>query len=205
MGRKRSNKKIKNKVKEICLAIIVLIALFIMSKFGILAKIDSIIASTGLSELVDTSDSSNVYAIPSVKTDAEIVTSVSENIIIDQNKLNILFLNVGQADCELIINNGKTMLIDAGNRGDGEKVVNGIKALGITRLDYVVGTHVHEDHIGGMSMVIDSFEIGEFYLPYNTTSTMTYYKKLLTSLTQKNLSINQANTGDKFILGNANC
>ena len=73
-----------------------------------------------------------------------------------------------------------------------------LKDFGITNLDYVIGTHVHEDHVGGMSFVIDSFEIGDFYLPYNTTSTTSYYKKLLTALTDKEESINEANVGDKF-------
>ena len=49
-----------------------------------------------------------------------------------------------------------------------------------------------------MNYVIDSFEIGDFYLPYNTTSTTSYYKKILTSLTDKEESINEANVGDKF-------
>ena len=59
---------------------------------------------------------------------------------------------------------------------------------------------MHEDHVGGMNYVIDSFEIGDFYLPYNTTSTTSYYKKILTSLTNKEESINEAIVGDKFYI-----
>ena len=116
-----------------------------------------------------------------------------------------MFFNVGQADCQLIISNGQTLLIDAGNSRDGEKIVNAIRGLGISRLDYVVGTHVHEDHAGGMSYIVDSFDIGTFYLPYNTTSTTNFYKRLLTSLTNKNMIITQANIGDKFTVGETNC
>lgn len=199
MGRKKK-RKISNKIKKSLISIAIIILLFILSETGILTKIDDAIANTGLADIVDTSDTSVVSTIPTVKTNNEIIEKVSENIIIDQNKLNILFFDVGQADCELILYKGKTILIDAGNSGDGEYIVNGIKALGISKLDYVIGTHVHEDHIGGMSQIIDSYEIGEFYLPYDATSTTSYYKKLLTSLTQKELGITEANIGDKIAL-----
>ncbi len=202
MRRKKDNKKI---LKEWLITIVIIILFTLAYKTGILAKIDEQIASTGLANIVDTSDTSVVSTVPRVKDDTEIITSVSENIVIDNNKLNILFFDVGQADCELIICNGQTLLIDAGNNKDGEKIVNAIRGLGITKLDYVIGTHVHEDHTGGMSYIIDSFDIGTFYLPYNTTSTTNFYQRLLTSLMNKNLNITEANIGDTFQIGSARC
>lgn len=199
MGRKKKL-KINKKTKEAIIGIICLIILYLLSEFGILEKIDNAIRDTGLAEIVDTRNTSVVATTPQVKTNVEIIEKVSENIVVDQNKLNILFLDVGQADCQLILYKGKSMLIDAGNSGDGEYIVNGLKALGISKLDYVIGTHVHEDHIGGMSYIIDSFEIGDFYLPYNVTTTTSYYKKLLTSLTTKEETINEANVGDKITI-----
>ena len=203
MGRKKKL-KISKKTKEFLLGIIALIIIYFLAEYGILEKIDKAIKDTGLAEIVDTRETSIVNTTPEVKTNTEIVEKVSESIIIDPNKLNILFLDVGQADSQLILYKGKSMLIDAGNSGDGEYIVNGLKGLGITNLDYVIGTHVHEDHIGGMSYIIDSFDIGEFYLPYNATSTTTYYKKLLSSLTVKEESINEANVGDKIAMKDLN-
>ncbi len=133
----------------------------------------------------------------------EIIESVSNNINIDDNKLNILFFYVGRADCTLIIDNNHAMLIDSGNSKDGEKVVNALKALNINQIDYVIGTHVHEDHIGCMSDIIDNFEIGKFYLPYNETSTTSFYKRLLKSLSMKNMGIEEATIGEKLVLGDA--
>lgn len=176
MGRRK--KFLNKKTQEAIIAIVIIILFIIADQIGILKT---------------------------EKENIEIPTSVSENITIDNNKLNILFFDVGQADCELIICNGKTLLIDSGNSKDGENIVNAIKELGITKLDYVVGTHVHEDHTGGMSYIVDNFEIGTFYLPYNTTSTTNFYKRLLTSLTNKNLSITEANIGDKFEVGESSC
>lgn len=203
MGRKKK-RKISKKLKNALITIAITILIYLLSKTGILTAIDKAIAETGLADIVDTTDTSVVSTKPTVKTNTEIVEKVAQNIQIDSNKLNILFFDVGQADCILVLNKGKSVLIDAGNSGDGEFIVNGIKALGIEKIDYVVGTHVHEDHIGGMSYIVDSFDIGEFYLPYNETTTTTYYKKLLTSLTEKEESIIEINVGDKFSVEDAN-
>ena len=197
MGRKKKF-KINKRTKEAIIGIIFVIVIYFLSKYGILEQIDNAIRDTGLAEIVDTRETSVVETKPQVKTNTEIIEKVSESIVIDNNKLNILFLDVGQADSQLILYKGQSMLIDAGNSTDGEYIVNGLKGLGITKLDYVIGTHVHEDHVGGMSQIIDSFEIGDFYLPYNTTSTTSYYKKILTSLTDKEEAINEANVGDKI-------
>lgn len=153
-----------------------------------------------MADIVDTSDTSTIPTVAGVKLNKEIIESVSENIVIDDTKLNILFFDVGQADCQLILYKGKSILIDAGNSGDGEYIVNGLNALGIEKLDYVIGTHVHEDHIGGMNSIIDYFEVDKFYLPYDTMSTTTYYKKLLNSLVKKGMAIEEAVVGEKFSL-----
>lgn len=201
MGRRKKN----NKVKEAIIFIVLIIGIIIAEKTGVLKYIDDYIENSEFANQIRTAETSNISITPKVKVDEQIVESVAENISIEIGKLNILFLDVGQADSELIICNNKTMLIDAGNTKDGEKIVNAIKTLGISKLDYVVGTHVHEDHIGGMSYIVDNFEIGEFYLPYNTQTTSSYYKDLLKSLSNKNLNINETNVGDKIELSNAIC
>ena len=199
---KKNNKKIENQLKQFGLFLISLIIVTIATKTGILEKIDRLLEQTGLNEVADyiEVESENTITTATVKENKEIVTNVSENIIINKDKLNILYFDVGQADSTLIVYKDKTMLIDAGNSRDGELIVNGIKALGISRLDYVIGTHVHEDHVGGMSYIIDSFDIGVFYLPYDTMTTANYYKKLLNSLRKKELQITEVNKGDKFAI-----
>ena len=81
-----------------------------------------------------------------------------------QEDLLIDFIDVGQADSILIRNQDKTMLIDAGTNEAGETVVNYLKNLGITQIDYLIGTHPHEDHIGGLDDVISQFDIGHICL-----------------------------------------
>lgn len=201
MGRKKKN----NKVKELIVLSALILIIIIADKTGVLKYIDDYVGNSEFANQIRTVENSNISTATKVKIDEQIVESVSKNISIEKGKLNILFFDVGQADSELIIYDNKTMLIDAGNTKDGEKIVNAIKTLGISKLDYVIGTHVHEDHIGGMNFIIDNFEIGEFYLPYNTQTTSSYYKNLLKSLANKNLSINETVIGDKIELSNIIC
>ena len=88
--------------------------------------------------------------------------------------LRIHYLDVGQADATLIENNGKYMLIDAGNNEDGKLLVNYFKNLGIESFEYVVATHAHEDHIGGMDDILNNFKINNFYMPDVVTTTATF-------------------------------
>lgn len=121
-----------------------------------------------------------------------------------ENILQIHFFDVGQADSTLIISDKKTMLIDAGTNEMGEKVVENIKKLGIERIDYLIGTHPHEDHIGGLDDVIKNFEIGIIYMPKIQTNTKTF-EDVLDAIVEKNLTITIPKKGEKFILGKAEC
>lgn len=126
--------------------------------------------------------------------------------IIKSEELQIYFFYVGQADCILVRNNGKNMLIDAGDNEDGPLLVKYIKKLGINKIDYLIGTHVHEDHIGGMDNIIKEFDIGEIYIPYTTNkSKRKFYEDVINEVKQKELSINYKKVGDKFELEEAKC
>ncbi len=134
-----------------------------------------------------------------------ITAEESQNVVLEgEDILQIHFFDVGQADSILLISDGKTMLIDAGNNEDGKLVVSNIKNLGITKLDYVVGTHPHEDHIGGLDDVISNFEIGTIYMPKVQTNTKTF-EDVLDTISSKNLNITTPKQGNKFIVGKVEC
>lgn len=109
--------------------------------------------------------------------------------------LTVHYVDVGQADCTLIqLPDGKTMLIDAGNNDDADLIVAYLKRQGIQKLDYVIGTHPHEDHIGSLDAVIDTFDIVDIYMPKASANTKTY-RDVLTSIQKKGLSIHTAKGG----------
>lgn len=120
----------------------------------------------------------------------------------NENNLHVYYIDVGQADSILITNENHSILIDAGNNEDGNTVVNFIKDKGITNLDYAVGTHPHEDHIGGMDDVINNIDIDKIYLPEIQTNTKTY-QDVLKAIKNKNKKIKSFKKGDKFSVGEA--
>lgn len=121
--------------------------------------------------------------------------------VVDGN-LNVYFIDVGQADSILIKNKGHNMLIDAGNNEDGVKLVNYFKSLDISSFDYVIGTHPHEDHIGGMDDIINNFEVKNYLMP-DKMSTSKTFEDILDALINKNMKYTVPNIGDELQLGDA--
>lgn len=109
--------------------------------------------------------------------------------------LSAHFIDVGQADSTLVkLANGETMLIDAGDNKTGIDAVAYIKNAGIKRIDYLVATHPHADHIGGMSDVIKQFDIGRIYMPDAAANTKTF-SDMLDAIEEKNIPVTKAAAG----------
>ncbi len=124
-------------------------------------------------------------------------TREDENVFGERNEnlLSLYFIDVGQADSAFFaFPSGETLLIDAGNKEDGQKVVDFIKDLGFDKIDYVIATHPHEDHIGGMSEVLEVFKVGKFYMP-DATNTTIYYEDMLDVLIEKEIDFEIAKAG----------
>jgi len=121
-----------------------------------------------------------------------------------KGQLKVHFIDVGDADCILIEQGNKSMLIDAGNNSDEDAIKKHLQKLGISKLDVVVGTHVDEDHIGSMDAVINDFDIGKIYMPESNGKTK-YLEDVLCAVRKKELQITPPVAGESFKLGDASC
>ncbi len=107
--------------------------------------------------------------------------------------IKVHFIDVGQGDCTFIeLPNGQTMLIDAGNPGDGGMIINYIKNIfEYDEIDFVVATHPHDDHIGGMAEVISRFDVGVMYMP-EKTHTSQIYEDLVNIIEKREINLQPA-------------
>ncbi len=121
--------------------------------------------------------------------------------------MSVHFIDVGQGDCELIISDGQTVLIDGGERDKGNVVVRYLKNCGIKKLDYVIATHPHTDHVGGLIKVFDNFPVGKLIMPRvpkEVIPTNATYKQFLKSINKNKLKVVNGKKGDHLTLGKGN-
>lgn len=115
------------------------------------------------------------------------------------------YIDVGQGDSILIQVNNKNLLIDAGPSSSENNLIKYLKLLHIKNIDYVIATHPHEDHIGGMSKVLSTFSVKSFYAPKIESSSKTF-EKMIDILKDKDLKINIIKRNlDSIDLGRNTC
>jgi len=112
----------------------------------------------------------------------------------NSGKLSVYFLDVGQGDSELLVFSNRTILIDAGETDMGDRVVSDLKRLGVTRIDLLVATHPHSDHIGGMQKVLAAFPVGEV-LDTGLPSSSPIYEQFLKTIDKKHIPYTLAEQG----------
>ncbi|MDE7294618.1 MAG: MBL fold metallo-hydrolase [Oscillospiraceae bacterium] len=130
----------------------------------------------------------------------------SEKIPSDAKNFSVNVIDVGQGDSILVICGGKGMLIDAGTAENGEGVAETVKNSGIEKLDMIIATHPHADHIGGMAKVISEVGAERIIiprLPDSMTPTTKTYENFLTAVRDSGGKLTPAKAGNTYELGEA--
>lgn len=151
-------------------------------------------------------DTSNTTPQTEVTTPSTMATTVQAGPRSNpEGVLTLTMIDVGQADSFLLVQNGKVALVDCGTRSTGKDVVAYLNDLGITKIDYVFGTHPHDDHMGGMYDVITNFEIGKIILPKVKFDQVTsnWYLKLMNEINTGNYDLEFVEPGNTYALGEA--
>lgn len=118
------------------------------------------------------------------------------------SNLEVHFIDVGQGDSILIKSDGENMLIDGGRRSTSKELLKYLDEQGVEELKYVVGTHPHEDHIGGLISVLENLKVENIMLP-NVTSNTIVFEDLLDAIQLENLKITKPIVLDKFKVGSS--
>lgn len=132
------------------------------------------------------------------------ITSQENEIIGQSNKqfseMKVHFIDVGQADAALIQYDDRSILIDSGD-WNGNETVNYLNELGVKKLDLIVGSHPHADHIGQIDKIINEIEVDEVWMSGGTTTSQVF-QRVLTAIEQRDIGYDEPRTGDTFQIGN---
>ena len=129
----------------------------------------------------------------------------SNAVTVADGEIAVHFIDVEQGDCELIVSGDKTVLIDCGEKIHSERVKNYLKNQGIRKLDYIIATHPHEDHIGGMAEIMKEFKVGTVIMPevpsYLLPMTQNF-EDMLDTIDRRGITAEYSRLGRTLDLGN---
>lgn len=98
------------------------------------------------------------------------------------------FIDVGQGDCTLLHTKDTVILIDTGTYETSQDTADYIRELGIKRIDCLVLTHPHEDHMGGASIILANFDVGTVFVNKNTSPSY-FYERFIDEVTRQDITL----------------
>lgn len=119
-----------------------------------------------------------------------------------KEQLKVHFIDVGQADSILLEFNGHFALVDGGNNADGADVVTYLQLLGVQKLELVVATHPHEDHIGGLYDILSLIPTDAIWSP-EIEGNSNAIRNFLEVVSDQGKKLQQPKVGQVFQLGGA--
>ena len=132
---------------------------------------------------------------PRVEGKEEVFSETQEDA-----SVTVHYFDMGQGNASLVESGGEYMLIDTGNYKDVNKLKALLEAEGVTKLNYMVATHPHADHIGSLATIIREYEIDHLLMPDVAVDTKTY-QVAVDAAGKKNLAMIHPEVGSTYPLG----
>ena len=164
-------------------------------------EIGTTVSNDGSSYLNDTKEWEQEYQSTSI-TENQPVQGDSNFILPENSTFEVHYIDVGQGDSSLILCDGEAMLIDGGEADQSSKIYAYLENQGVDYLDYIVATHAHSDHIGGLSGALNYALVGTALCPVTSYDSKTFnsFEKYLG---KQGVSITVPEPGDTFNLSSA--
>lgn len=142
--------------------------------------------------------------VAETESDNAVVSATAEapEIVPDNSTFEVHYIDVGQADAALVMCDGKSMLIDGGNSEDSRLIYSYLKNRNVKHLDYIIATHAHEDHVGGLSGALNYATAGTAYSPVTSYESKAF-SSFVKYLNNQGKSITVPSARHSFKLGSA--
>lgn len=120
----------------------------------------------------------------------------------DKSSFTIHFIDVGQADAALVLCDDSAMLIDGGNAADSDLIYSYLKKHDVDHLDYIVCTHAHEDHVGGLAGALNYASVDTALCPVTSYDSKAF-KSFVKYLKKHDVEITVPEAGNTYSLGSS--
>jgi beta-lactamase superfamily II metal-dependent hydrolase len=119
-------------------------------------------------------------------------------------KMSVDFIDVGQGECTLIVSGDNVILVDGGESGTADSVINFLRNKSISEIDCCIATHPHSDHIGSLYKVFSEFDVVDVIMPEipeNLIPTSKTYEKFMRSVSEHARNVYPAEPGESYEYG----
>ena len=185
---RRSNDNNKKISIEVLVGVLVVSVILLIGNFSDSALINRLLEELEINSLENVEQTNPIANTVNS-------TTVDGNLIID-------YIDVGQGDSILIRQGDSAMLIDGGTSECKDSLLSFLQSENIDRFEYIVGTHAHEDHIGSLDDVVNSYDFDTFLFPKSTTTTKNF-ENLVLAVQAKDKKFTTPEVGKTYELGDA--